>query len=164
LAAFWILVQIIFGPNLRKNHEKQDGHKKVVGPIKEQEAVGLICSAKVSSIPKRLMHGPTRSGATEELEESMSRLRSAPVRRCTLLHAANSGQPSKIERTIDFLREQLADGAVEAKDVIEAGEAEGFSERTLREAKKRCGIKAVRTSFTGPWRWRLASTPELRDE
>jgi hypothetical protein len=38
LAAFWILVQIIFGPNLRKNHKKQDGHKKVVGPIKEQEA------------------------------------------------------------------------------------------------------------------------------
>ena len=29
---------IILGPNLRKNHEKQDGHKKVVGPIKAQEA------------------------------------------------------------------------------------------------------------------------------
>jgi len=35
---FLNLAQIIMGLNLRKNHEKQDGHKKVVGPIKAQEA------------------------------------------------------------------------------------------------------------------------------
>lgn len=74
------------------------------------------------------------------------------------LRAASTAEPSKVEQAQDFLHERLADGPLDTTELIEAGAAEGFSERTLREAKKRCGVKSGRSgglAGKGSWQWWL---------
>lgn len=74
------------------------------------------------------------------------------------LRASNTSEPSKVEQAMDFLREPLADGPLDTTEIIEAGAAAGFSERTLREAKKRCGVKSGQSgglAGTGSWQWWL---------
>jgi hypothetical protein len=54
-----------------------------------------------------------------------------------------------------------ANGAIFEVDSVElykAAEAFGFSEKTLRRAKERCGVKAERSGgfgCAGSWEWRL---------
>lgn len=56
-----------------------------------------------------------------------------------------------------FLKALLADGPMSAQDVIEAAEANGISERTLKRAKKALGVKSTKARATsaGGWQWSL---------
>ena len=54
---------------------------------------------------------------------------------------------------VTFLQELLANGPVSAKEAEEAAEANGIKERTLNRAKVRLGVKAVKASFDGGWKW-----------
>jgi hypothetical protein len=56
---------------------------------------------------------------------------------------------SAVEEVADWLQEVLIDGPRPADEVIKLAKAEGFAERTLRRARKRLGIKAMKRE--GGW-------------
>ena len=58
----------------------------------------------------------------------------------------------------DFLRETLADAAMDAKDVLEGAEATGIAKRTLERAKVNVGVRVKPTYQEGKrgvasWVW-----------
>jgi len=58
----------------------------------------------------------------------------------------------------EFLQELLGDGQVAANDVFQAGRQNGFSEATLKRAKRRLGIQPVKVGQPGErgkWYWYL---------
>jgi hypothetical protein len=71
---------------------------------------------------------------------------------------ALEGEPSaasekQIDKAAEFLRRIIGTEPVPAKQVYEAGKAEGLSERTIDRAKKREGIESVQTG-AHVWLWR----------
>jgi putative DNA primase/helicase len=78
--------------------------------------------------------------------------------------AAESKSPSARETAKRFLEALLSDGPVDAKDAIEAAEANGISVRTLKRARSELSIDVKKD---GPivdgertWRWHLATKKE----
>ena len=67
--------------------------------------------------------------------------------------SAEIKDPRAMKRTKEFLLDLLKDGTVDAKDGEEAAEAEGISERTLKRAWAKLGIKSTKTGFDGGWQW-----------
>ena len=63
--------------------------------------------------------------------------------------------PDVRQEAADWLREQLAAGAMPAKDVAELGDDAGFSKRTLQRAYRDMGGKPSREGFGGPIHWSL---------
>jgi putative DNA primase/helicase len=59
----------------------------------------------------------------------------------------------------NWLRDLLLGGAVAAKEVKEAAEANGHTWRTIERAKGELGIEAFREKVPGPWSWRLPEPP-----
>lgn len=58
-----------------------------------------------------------------------------------------------------WLRNALAEGAVDAKTLRENAERDGVSWRTLQRVKEALGVRAIKESFKGAWRWSLPGTP-----
>ena len=58
-----------------------------------------------------------------------------------------------------FLRELLADGPVAKRDIEEAADANGISERTLRRAQTDLGIVAKKSGLKSGWNWQLPDEP-----
>ncbi|MEQ8717165.1 MAG: AAA family ATPase [Acidimicrobiales bacterium] len=58
----------------------------------------------------------------------------------------------------EFLRAELAEGAVPAKEMLRRGREAGFSDKQLNSAKKRVGVLSSRQGFAGDgsWSWRLS--------
>lgn len=54
---------------------------------------------------------------------------------------------------VDWLRDFLMNGARLARDVHHAAKQEGLTEKQLRTARKRLGIKPTKTGFIGGWGW-----------
>lgn len=54
-----------------------------------------------------------------------------------------------------FLRAELADGPRPAKEVKQAARDADISERTLRRARTRLGVKTNKSEFRGGWEWNL---------
>jgi hypothetical protein len=73
----------------------------------------------------------------------------------------NSGNRSEKDEAADFLRDELANGPVPAKDVYRNAEGAGISKRTLERAKKQIGIVTGRLREKGKpggggfWTWQL---------
>lgn len=63
------------------------------------------------------------------------------------------------QEAADWLREQLAEGPVRAKEIMSDAKALGFSERTLQRARRDIGAEARKEGFGGAWRWELSSSP-----
>jgi RecA/RadA recombinase len=63
-----------------------------------------------------------------------------------------------------FLLEQLRDGAVATKTLIERADEAGIAEKTLRRAKDRIHVRATRPGGRGPWVWQLPTTAPTEDE
>jgi putative DNA primase/helicase len=55
----------------------------------------------------------------------------------------------------EFLQQQLASGPVDAKEALEAADAHGIAERTLKRARKELGVKADKCGLDGGWMWKL---------
>ncbi|WP_397546760.1 AAA family ATPase [Rhodothermus marinus] len=67
---------------------------------------------------------------------------------------------TKQDEAAEWLREQLADGPRPAREIFEAAEAAGFSERTIRRAQRALGVVAERVNTggsrgAGAWYWRF---------
>jgi putative DNA primase/helicase len=80
----------------------------------------------------------------------------------TLLAASMENETAKGARreAEDFLQLFLQDGSLPAKDVMEAGEANGHTRRTLERARKKLGVVAERRGGlgkSGTWYLRLPS-------
>jgi putative DNA primase/helicase len=58
-----------------------------------------------------------------------------------------------------FLREILAAGPVAKREIEEAADANGISERTLFRAKADLHVVAKKTSLKGGWTWQLPEQP-----
>ena len=67
---------------------------------------------------------------------------------------AKEGRRS-LEDAVEFLRELLADGPVDAKDVAEAARKEGISKRTLDRAKDKLKVRSTKVDFEEGWEWQL---------
>jgi hypothetical protein len=62
-----------------------------------------------------------------------------------------------------FLRDLLAYGPVAAKDIYKEAESAGYSRDTMKRAKSRIGVKAVKQGMQGGWVWRLLSTESSKE-
>jgi hypothetical protein len=69
-----------------------------------------------------------------------------------LSHPSTDGAMAK---AVEFLKKLLSGGAIPAAKVTEEAAAAGISEKTLRRAKKKLGVKAVKSAFGGGWLWEL---------
>jgi KaiC/GvpD/RAD55 family RecA-like ATPase len=67
------------------------------------------------------------------------------------------GRPvgEKVQEAMDWLKGFLAKEAREATTCYSVGEKEGFSEYTLKSAKKRLGIVSLVKGYQGSWHWEL---------
>lgn len=100
-----------------------------------------------------LIDGPTRRG--KNLGEVAGIMDIAEMIDAEDLEVAEMEQPEQTpqERAAAFLTELLANGPVEASDVVESLESAGISKRTADRAKKNLGIKSVRTD--GKYYWQM---------
>ncbi len=78
-----------------------------------------------------------------------------------ILSAEDSESKSVLDSAIDFLKDELADGAVEVKQVERDADAAGINSRTLRRARESMGVEVKRQSEpgskrgSGRWLWQL---------
>jgi putative DNA primase/helicase len=76
--------------------------------------------------------------------------------------ADTQGDPKERSATteaMDWLREHLETGPAKAKDVQRDARDAGFSDKALRTAREKLGIKPTKSGFSGGWQWAI-STPE----
>lgn len=75
---------------------------------------------------------------------------------CLATYPRSRGPEAKeLVDAMEFLRQILANGPVRTSEVMSQARGQGFSERTLRRAKKKLGVVASRVERTGPWEWAL---------
>jgi hypothetical protein len=68
---------------------------------------------------------------------------------------AEKRRASATNEAADFLRNKLHDGPGLVQDIQKEAEARGISERTLRRARKKLGVKPGKNAFKGGWAWHL---------
>jgi hypothetical protein len=84
------------------------------------------------------------------------------IEECFAVYPRTRGPEAKeLADAMELLKEMLAAGPVRAAEVMSQARGQGFSERTLRRAKKKLGVVAFRRAHMGPWEWKL---PEPEDE
>ena len=66
---------------------------------------------------------------------------------------ATDDDRSATDEAVDFLRELLANGPVDAKDGTKQANTLGFSKQAVYRARQRLGIKTRKAHFSGGWRW-----------
>ena len=71
-----------------------------------------------------------------------------------------------MERSLEsyLAKSNLADGAKPATDALKAGAKVGFSEITLKRAKKDLSIKSSKSEFGGSWVWTLSEGDQVLPE
>jgi putative DNA primase/helicase len=70
--------------------------------------------------------------------------------------SAERKNPGGTKRAVEFLKELLADGPVDAKEAKAACEANGFSGGTLDRARGKAGVQSTHDGdFKGGWKWSL---------
>ena len=64
---------------------------------------------------------------------------------------------------IDFLEQALGDGPMDKTEIVRRGKEAGFSEKALRTAREKLGVKSKKEGFgaTGKWVWVLAGGAEI---
>jgi hypothetical protein len=64
----------------------------------------------------------------------------------------------------DFLQEVLRDGPVDHTEIVRLGEKAGYSEKALRTARDKLGVKPSKKGFgaDGKWEWGLPGGAKLK--
>jgi hypothetical protein len=77
-------------------------------------------------------------------------------------------QASALDEAVDFLRQELAEGPVPARDLFKKAPTEvGITKSTLYRAKKKAGAKAIKQAQRGgkgPWLWYLLPDDQQSDQ
>jgi hypothetical protein len=71
---------------------------------------------------------------------------------------ASRGDPEErtaVDEAVVFLEDALDSGSRPQKDVLKDARAHGISERTLRRAKAKVGVRSEKSEFGGGWEWSL---------
>jgi Bifunctional DNA primase/polymerase, N-terminal/AAA domain/Primase C terminal 1 (PriCT-1) len=71
-----------------------------------------------------------------------------------MAHADRKG-PTKTEKAIAWLRETLAFGPMDSKELQALAAEEGYSKDTLKRIREKAGAEAKKEGFEGGWTWRL---------
>lgn len=79
------------------------------------------------------------------------------------LRPQHVNKPSRMDQACEFLLDFLKDGGRPANEVKKAASAKGITGATLKRAADRLEIKAVKTDFTGGWRWSLSEESESNE-
>jgi hypothetical protein len=60
---------------------------------------------------------------------------------------------------VDFLQQALSDGPMEQAEIVQLGQEAGFSEKSLRAAREKLGVKSRKEGFgtSGKWVWVLST-------
>jgi hypothetical protein len=83
------------------------------------------------------------------------------IEECFAVYPRSRGPEAKeLVDAMELLKEMLAGGPVRTSEVLSQARGQGFSERTLRRAKKKLGVVAKRSEHMGPWEWSLTRTEE----
>jgi len=70
---------------------------------------------------------------------------------------------SQTDEAKDWLCDLLRDGPVKANDAIKKGRAAGLSEKSLRAARERLGVKPRKQAYSGGWMWSLPLAQRSQD-
>ena len=76
---------------------------------------------------------------------------------------ATDDDRSATDEAIDFLRDALAGGAMKASEVQKEAKQAGISDKSLRRAREKLGIRPRKASFQGGWRWMLPGEDAPQD-
>jgi hypothetical protein len=71
---------------------------------------------------------------------------------------APAGDPeerSTTDEAMDWLRDRVADGGAEAAAVQKEARQVGISDKALRRAREKLGIKSRKRDFAGGWWWEI---------
>ena len=69
--------------------------------------------------------------------------------------AVDPEERNATDEAMDWLRDRLADGAAEAAAVQKEARQVGISDKTLRRAREKLGIKPRKREFAGGWWWEI---------
>jgi hypothetical protein len=69
---------------------------------------------------------------------------------------------SVTDEAVDWLRGLLGDGPMKASDVQKEARQAGISDKALRRARKRLGIKPKKRQFSGGWEWALLGNEDAQ--
>jgi putative DNA primase/helicase len=76
---------------------------------------------------------------------------------------ADPDQQSATSEAAEWLRDHLTHGPAQAKDVRSEASDAGISEKALRTAREKLGIKPAKSGFAGGWIWALPSPQDARE-
>ena len=74
----------------------------------------------------------------------------------------SSSAKSARDEAIEWLRDALAGGDKQSKEILADGKENGHAEKMLRKSLKAIGGRAVKTGFDGGWLWSLGSGEDGR--
>ena len=84
------------------------------------------------------------------------------IEECFAVSPRTRGPEAKeLSDAMEFLTEVLAEGPVRTSEVMSQARGQGFSERTLRRAKKKLGVVANRGEDGKMWRWEMPVSEEI---
>jgi hypothetical protein len=81
-----------------------------------------------------------------------------------LMQPAATQKVSAVDEAAEWLQGVLADGPRSSSDIFGQAEAEGFSERTVKRAKKKLGIETAKAGMSGGWCWQLPKGARSSEE
>jgi putative DNA primase/helicase len=70
-------------------------------------------------------------------------------------------EPTARDEAVEFLKDKLAYGPVEAEKMFEAADDDGIARITLKRAKKKLGVVSKQVDFGGPHYWSLPTGDHL---
>jgi len=145
--AFGALARVILA-TARRSDEQGGGRilaraKSNIGPDTGGFGYELaICEAAPGIETTRIVWGDALEGSARDLLAA-AEYQSNPEERNTTTEA------------MDWLKEQLSHGAVKVADVQREARAAGISDKALRTARERLGIKSSRAAFQGGYQWAM---------
>ena len=113
----------------------------------------LVMVAKNNLAPDRLglayrvrlgAHGPVVEWESEPVSASVEEV---------LAGGEQAEDRTATDEAVDFLADLLAGGPVEAAKAIKEAKRLGISEKALRRARERLGVRARKREFAGGWVW-----------
>ena len=124
-----------------------DGKRRVLASSKNNLSEPMpslvfgVASSAASGVARVEWHGESSLDATE--------LMRAPL---------EEEEKSALEEALGFLKDELSDGPMAAKQVKLNAKKEGVSERTLNRAKARLKIRSIKEAYG--WTWTMPKRPE----
>jgi Bifunctional DNA primase/polymerase, N-terminal/AAA domain len=132
--------------------QRDDEDFLVVGPEKMNTAAPIPASRFTIKAIQRFAPTPDSDGTVPQLvyaDESDMTAREQLAENYAADHDAAKGD------AIGWLATYLATGPRWASDAHRAREEAGFSEKTVKTAKRKLGVESERNTANGPWFWRL---------